>query len=144
MSTQFKLDSLQAVGVQEEEGAWVDITHPGTGEPLYLGGQKEKPLRIKVVGSYSETYRNLVKKQKNELYKNPRRQMDADLSERKELSTLSTCTIEWEGAFDDTGAPIPFSRQNVEAVYSAARFIADQVDTAITDHARFFVKSSGV
>lgn len=142
MGSAFKLDSLAAVAQREEEGQWVDVKHPD-GELLYLGGQKEQPLRIRVAGSYSKTYRDVEKRNREAAIKK-RGRSSADDLEKREVSTLAACTLEWAGAFDDAGTPIPLTKENAQTLYTVARFIAEQVDEAIGDHARFFEKSSPI
>lgn len=136
MGTPLKLNSLKAVETKEQEGAWVTITHPAGG-PLFLGGQKEVPFSVKIVGSYSTTAREQRKKNREEA-RSRRSKLDIDEVEDKELSALVDCTLEWKGAFDDDGAVIPFTRENVAAVYTSAEFIKDQVDAEGGNHARFF------
>lgn len=137
MST-LKLDSLAQVAAVEEEGRWVDINHPAGG-PLYLGGQTEVPFSVRIAGSYSKTARAAQKKVRAENIKR-RGRADVDEIESRELSILAACTLEWKGAIDDNGAEIPFSKENVKALYAVAPFIADQVDAEGGDHARFFEK----
>lgn len=140
MGTPLKLASLAAVAIREEEGEWIDILHP-SGDLLYLGGQTKKHLRIRVVGSYSKTYRNAEKRERDAAMKRSGR-MDSDEQDRRGKVILAACTLEWDGALDDDGKEIPLTKENAQALYTAAEFIADQVDRKIVDHASFFSPSS--
>jgi len=133
------LGSLTSVAEQEEEGHWVEIDHP-SGGPLCMGKQ-DQPLRIKVVGSYSKTYRTNAKRQHQELLQKRGKFSESD-KERRDLDTLVVCTKAWEHAYDDKGKAIPFNADNVRILYAQAPFIFDQVDSAIVDHAAFFPSSS--
>lgn len=137
MGTPLKIDSLGAVAAAEEEGRWVTIKHPGTQEPLYLGGQETIPFQVRVAGPYSQTAKAEQKKNREASLKR-RSRPDVDEVEHKEISVLAACTLEWRGAFDDEGAVIPLTKANAHAIYAAAPFIADQVDAEGGDHARFF------
>ncbi len=128
---QFKLDSLKEVETTEEAGTWVDVKHPNGGT-LYLGKQKKTPLRIKVAGRYSKKYRQAQKAANKAIG------FKGDDDDARGVEVLSRITMEWDGAFDDEGTPIPLTKENAAVLYRAAFFIAEQVDLATLEHERFF------
>lgn len=131
------LASLSAIETAEDEGAQIDIQHPAGG-PFHMGGQKETPLVIKVVGRHSPTYRAAVKAGRDRALKRGGLRLSAEEQDERELAILAACTLSWDGAFDDDGIAIPFNRENAVTLYRVGRFIAEQIDIAIGDHERFF------
>lgn len=134
----FDLDNFESLA--SEEGAWMDVCDPATGEPVL--NDAGKPVRIRLVGVDSPRYRA-----KQHEYMNRRlskmkvnlgtaAQMEAD-----GLDLVTACTVGWEGMIKG-GKPWDYSPANARALYAtpALRFIKEQADTFIGERSNFLPK----
>lgn len=139
----FNLKSLESIADREELGAWVDVENE-IGEPMFMGGQFERQLRIKVVGTHSHRFRALEAKARDRAVREGRRGIaaSADVLKERELVDLAEMTLEWEAAIDDNGTEIPLSIENAAMLYRVAPHVFRQINQASDEHRRFFPSSS--
>jgi hypothetical protein len=126
-----------------EEGSPVEIEHPVTGAPIL--NDDGKPWTIYVRGEDSPSVRDMLKRQHNKFTERLRKRGqlgDADSAEQERVEKMQAATIRWENAPDLDSEPFPYSNANARKLYSDPRFpwVAEQVQSAMTDRKRFFSK----
>ncbi len=136
----FDLKTASPVSVLEDEGAWIEINGI-EGEPM-LWGPEKKPVRIRVVGSYSKLYRRLTHAQTTKAVKRRTTQITGELLHKQRMEVISGCVLAWEGFFNGPGVELPFARENVKLVLEGYPYILEQVEAAIEDHEAFTGASS--
>lgn len=128
--------------VSEDTGTIVHFTD-AAGEPLYDGeGDTKTPVTALVVGTYSERYRKALKKVTDQNIRANRMGERVD-SERVDANTFrleAASIIEW--SFTANGQSFPITADNWKALVAKQPQWQDQVASAMTAHARFFVKKS--
>ena len=131
----FRLDTASARAAREDEGVTVELLDID-GTPLTFGDDS-RPVTMRVAGSYSTVYRKAFERARDQALAKRRRSTN-DEAWRQALEVNAACVLAWDGFYTDGGQPIPFTPANVLAVLEAAPWIREQVEQAITDHARFF------
>ncbi|AUR90857.1 hypothetical protein NVP1151O_16 [Vibrio phage 1.151.O._10N.222.46.B1] len=125
----FTLDNLDTESAQEQ-GAWLHLVNPATGELAYLDEEQTKPCRIKFKGWHSEAGKESALKGRNKMMKEAVKQGKGKNKQTKELTiadlkenaitdaeTLEALAIDWENICGSDGKPIDFSKK---AFYNAA------------------------
>jgi hypothetical protein len=132
--------------VSEDAGTFVHFKDVA-GELLYDEegegeAKKRTPVGAQVAGTYSERYRTAQKKLKEQNIRAARRgaEYDADRLDEGTLELEAAVIIRW--TFTAGGAPFPITAANWKALVQKQPQWQDQVSAAMTDHARFFAKSS--
>jgi hypothetical protein len=114
------------------EGAWITLKHPATGEEL--------SGRIKIVGKDSTKFTQLSEEFKRKTLEDMKsnRTMSQRLENAQEQSDsiLVACTLDWDGMMLD-GKDLEFTESNVKMVYNRFNWIKEQIDVAIADRANF-------
>lgn len=120
-----------------EQGYELTLSHPKTGEPT--------PMKITVLGADSDAYREKVRefqrRRADRMNKNRRLSVTPDEIEAETLEMLVAVTTGWSG-FTLDGAALPFSGDNVRAIYRRFSWIREQVDQTVGDRANFLPKSA--
>lgn len=123
-----KLDLTKAAN----EGAWITLKHPATGEDL--------SGKIKVVGKDSTKFLQLSeeyrRKTLEDMKSNKTMAQKLEASQEQSDAILVACTLDWDGMMLD-GEDLPFTEANVKMVYQRFTWIKEQVDVAIADRANF-------
>jgi hypothetical protein len=114
------------------DGAWITLKHPATGEDL--------SGKIKVVGKDSTKFVQLSdeyrRKTLEDMKSNKTMAQKMESAQEQSDAILVACTIDWEGMMLD-GKDLPFSEFNVKMVYERFKWIKEQIDVAIADRANF-------
>lgn len=140
--TGFILSKAAEESAAEDEGAVVNLKDLSD-KPMTYGADPEKPVYIKVAGSYSSRAIKADEEFTRKTTKVGRRGGDVNehIATRGKF-ILAKCVIEWDGLFTDDGKPIPLSESNAIVVFTVAPWIYEQVLSASMDHERFFEKSA--
>ena len=110
------------------EGVWMNLEHPVTGEPL--------DVRIKLAGIDSDYYKKELRKQQNKKFKKGFRKLSAEELEADTIELLVACTLDWEGV-ELEGQALECNPENVRKIYKRFPWIREQVDNFINDRANF-------
>lgn len=109
-----------------EEGAWIDIKD--------FDGMKTD-FSIKVLGIDSKKFKaeinRLTKANENN------KVQDMDKLELSTIRTLVGITIDWEGAEDEEGNKIPFTKEMADVVYTNSPHVSQQVIEFAKDRTNF-------
>lgn len=123
----FKLSNLDTESAQEQ-GAWMHIIDPATGEPAYADLEQEKPVRIKYKGWLSQDGKEIGINGRNKLVQEavkkgkkkdePVMMSVADLEEnaKSDAETLTKLAIDWENIIDENGKEIKFNKETFKNV----------------------------
>jgi hypothetical protein len=128
--------------VSEDEGTVIHLKD-AAGELLFDGQEPERtPVTALVAGTYSQRYRKAQKKVRERNIRAARRNedLDGDALEDRELELEAACIIAW--TLTANGQPFPITMDNWKAVVAKQPQWREQVQQAMTDHARFFAKKS--
>ena len=110
------------------EGVWMTLEHPVTGEPL--------DVKIKLAGVDSDYYKKELRKQQNRKFKKGFRKMSAEELEADTIELLVACTLDWEGV-ELEGQALECNAENARKIYKRFPWIKEQVDNFINDRANF-------
>lgn len=132
------IGNSKVIAAAEDEGTAVHVRN-AAGEYEYFGANKDKPVTITVVGTYSARYRRIQEQVRDKSIKR-RGPIDGRIVEDQALDMLAGSIIEWEG-FEAGGIPFQFSRTNAIALLDSCPWIREQVEAAMNDHAAFFKAS---
>lgn len=119
-----------------EEGVWFTPSSLTGG----VIGKPHNPVKLKLLGPDSDTYRRLVRAQARRRLQSAVAGGETDTFAEEEAATfeiLSSCTVDWSGIQSTSGEPIPFSREAAEALYRGFPAIRDQVDGWISTRVNF-------
>lgn len=132
-----KKNSFNLSSLKFAEEATVELTHPVDGTVLH--GDDGEPLTVTVYGKYSDVYRKLTRRQKDEALaraqKNNRQKITSAQLEEKEIETLVACVKDWN--LTDGGTPLACEPGNIESVLEEYPWIKDQIDAAVHDEKNF-------
>ena len=130
----FDLATAAPVSELEEEGQWIEIV--GTEGEVLKWDNFTKIVRIKVIGSYSKTYRKLMHTQTTKAVKRKTTQITGELLARQRLEVVAGSVQDWEG-FYNGGKKMEPTRENVKIVLDGFPYIMEQVEAALEDHEAF-------
>lgn len=136
----FDLNESADVTTREDEGILVHL-RDAAGEKMYADEAQEKPVTMRVAGTYSEVYRKAREANRDKQLKKRSPHLDGDQLEDAALDEIAACVLSWEN-LNAGGKPLPFSKHNAVVVLKKARFIREQVEAAMSDHAAFFKPAS--
>lgn len=129
----FTLDSLDTE-TKQEQGAWLHLIDPATGQPAYIDEDQEKPCRVKLQGWESKAGKAVIVKARNKANRaiqksrNGKAKAEELTIEKLEQSAeddalaLSEMALDWENILDGSGKEVPFSK---EAMFNATKNILD-------------------
>jgi hypothetical protein len=127
------ITDAQAQAAQEDQGQTIEI-RTAAGEPELHDGT---PVTITVVGLYSDTYRRIYDRQREQIFKRGRRALTGEALRRQQIELVAACIRDWHG-FTNGGLPFPYTKDNAVALLNAVPWIREQVEEAMGDHAGFF------
>lgn len=110
------------------EGVWMDIEHPITGEVL--------DIKIKVAGIDSNIYRKKLREQQNKRIRKGFKNITAEELEAEAIELLVACTLDWKGV-EYEGQELECNPENIRKIYKEFPWIREQVDLFINDRANF-------
>lgn len=125
---------LQKIKEAQADDGWLDILHPQTGE--------KTPIRIHLAGPDSEVFRKADRRIKNRNLASLQKRgnqtrLTTEQIEANSIELLKAITLGWDGVTWG-GAPLEFSPENVETLYTEFSFIREQVDEFVGDRQNFF------
>lgn len=123
----FNIENLDTE-TKQEQGTWLHLVDPATGELAYADAKKTKPCRIKFKGWQSEAGKESVVKGRNKLMKaavakgkdnKPKELTLEDLKENavSDAQSLTALVIDWENIPGHDNKMVEFSKDNF---YNAA------------------------
>jgi hypothetical protein len=127
------------VTAKAEQGAWLTLRHPGTGDDL--------PVRIRLAGKDSKAWKDAEREYSDrrleEIQKRGKmgKVKTAQIEERG-IKLLAMATLEWEGV-ELNGQTLECTRQNAIRLYTEHVWITEQVDEFVGDRANFLVVADG-
>jgi hypothetical protein len=140
------MDVSTVTTVSEDEGTFVHFKD-AAGELLFdVEGEGEsavrKPVGVRVAGTYSSQYKKVTRKvrERNTKRRSRGMELDADVVDANGNEIVAACILDW--TFTANGQPFPITGDNWGALIAKQPQWEEQVDAAMVDHARFFVKSS--
>jgi predicted glycosyl hydrolase (DUF1957 family) len=128
---------------QAEEGAWLHLEHPTTGDPLETEGS---PVRVLLLGRDSAAYRKAAHKAQDARLKAAARGaagargLTAEVLERESIRVLAACVVDWEGIVVD-GEALEYSHAAAVELLERFDWIKQQVDAFVEDRANFLGES---
>lgn len=132
------LGEARKVQVAEDAGMVVELSDSTGEKMLYLDEHGDKaPVTMTTVGTYSKTFRHAKRAQTNRMLKNKTTQLTAEGLEEGAITLTARCVREWQGVFDANGGPLECNLANVTAVFTAAPWVLEQIDTAMGNHESF-------
>lgn len=138
MDFDFALDG-QDSRTLSQEGIWF-TPQAMRGGPL---GKADDPVRLKLLGPDSDTYRRLIRQQARRRMRDLATGAATDdeatfaREEADTLEILAACTVDWSGVFTSKGEAIPVSKEAAGALYRGFPHIRDQVDMWISNRGNF-------
>lgn len=133
-----EIGNTQDVAEREEEGTLVHVPDENGDEQFEGEGENRKPVTLRVVGSYSATYKRAREKQRNKNLKRGRSGVTAEALDEGELALHAACVKPEDfGPFTSKGTPFTYSSKNVVLLLQSAPWIEEKVVEAIYDHQRF-------
>ena len=126
-----------------DQGAWLHLKHPNTGDLLYLDADQlepSKPIKIKLAGKDSTNWKAAeqadLDRRLDQAQRNNKLSVKAQDVERRGLKILAAVTLEWENVMWD-GKPLSCSASTAEQLYNARTWIREQVDEFVADRKNF-------
>jgi NAD-specific glutamate dehydrogenase len=131
----FRLSTLDST-TKANEGVWVDIGDPRTGQPT--------GLQVKILGSDSKAYKATEKEIREQVMKGTSfNDADGELSIR---TTLDWRVVDAEGSYskplDDKGKEVPFSQEELKRAFEKYPTIRDQIVLKQKSRAVFMAAAS--
>jgi hypothetical protein len=122
---------------EREDAGTIVFVKDELGEPAFDGeGDAKRAVTIRVVGTYSPTYRRARRKVRDKNLKTIRNDYNAETLEDQETAIAAECIIEWSG-FTIGGRPFELTPKNAFALLKSHPWIYEQVFAAMNDHASF-------
>lgn len=134
----FDINQQADAGNIEDEGTFVHLE--GLDEKLLFftdSDGQEKPVGILVAGVHSRRYREIEGIQRKRRI--TKKDLTAARAVEDSIEKTAWCSLDWQG-FVDGDKPVPFSRENVAAIYRTCPWVLEQVSEAMQEHKRFLQK----
>jgi hypothetical protein len=132
------LNNLDVVKLANE-GAVLELLHPGTGEVLTdEKGKEPKAWFLRMLGSDSDIYRNTIKRrfERNQNKKNSK--IDLDEVQVRTAELLAKCTVDCY--IIENGKPIECSQSEMTRVYLKYPWLREQAEEAMADRSVLMTK----
>lgn len=129
----------KSVADREDEGTWVNIKN-AAGEAQFYGPAKS-PVRWRVAGTYSHTFRKAEAAQRERLMRTRRANLTGEQIRTNAIELEAACVLAWEG-MEDKGKAAPLTKDIAFTILNSAPWIRQDVTEAMNDHASFFPTSS--
>lgn len=125
------------LGSAAEEGAYLNLVHPISGEELEYQGE---PIRIFLKGNDSDTFK---KRLDFHMRKDGKRRGEKTIAEVEQQSCdlLAHVTTGWENVIWED-EPLEFSIENAKMLYKQRPWIRRQVDEFVAEAENFFSTNS--
>ena len=125
-----ELDSVKACN----DGADLNLYHPGTGEPL--------DIIIRCAGPDSDAFnranRKMQDKRLHQSMKGGKRRMSSEDLDEDTIELLAACTLSWNEHMVVDGERVEFSLDNARMIYRRFPWIREQVNRFVGDRSNFF------
>lgn len=143
MEHAMRISALKELVQQDEQTLTVPLVDAmGDSYKYTTADGAEADITWSVIGAQSKARRKAEDTESRKLLRASRTQMEPeDLRERRVTLALA-CSVGFTGWEDETGALLPFTRQNAREILAADERILDQVETAIAKHSSFLSKSA--
>ena len=112
-----------------EQGATLQVRHPVSGIEL-------EGVTIKVVGTDSKRFRDILKNKAREQMNRKNKPIDLQKAEKESIEMLAACTLGWTG-ISEGGTELQFSTENAIMMYKKYLWLREQVDEFMNDRANF-------
>lgn len=116
-----------------KDTAAIRLKHPVTGEYL-------PDIEITITGHDSAAFKNAIKTRAKAQLARTKKEIDLDANERDNIEVLAQCTTEWTG-ISEGGKELIYSFENAVKLYTKYGWIKEQIDSAISDRANFFINA---
>lgn len=121
----------------KEEGEFMPIYNPGTGEPLMTDDGKAE-IGIYLVGRDSKQYREAQRAITNRrLGRKGGAQLTAERLESEANEILAKCTVSWTKGIVFEGAELDFNYHNAKKLYDNLPWLKEQVDEFVSERSNF-------
>lgn len=135
------MDGVEDVSAREGQGRVVHITDP-SGEPAFYGeGENQKPVTVKIAGSYSPKYRQILDHQTQRMLKRRQSTITREQLAENRAELVAGCILEWDG-FLIKGEAFPLTKDNAMTLVKKAEWIRTQLEEAQNDHEGFSKNAS--
>lgn len=114
-----------------EEGSWLELEHPVTGEPL--------DIHIKLAGTDSDHYQKQLRKQQDKRLKKGFRKTKSEELENEGIELLVACTLEWKNVVHED-QELQCDAANVRWLYKNYKWIKEAVDEFVGDRSNFLLE----
>lgn len=118
---------------QENEGTVVHLQNV-RGEPIMDG---DKPVTVRIAGSYSAPYRKTQAAQTQRLLNKRRQKFTEEEFAANRAELVAACVLEWSGIDGEDGKPLPCTPINALKLVTDLPHVRDQLEEAQADHASF-------
>lgn len=133
---------LSQYDTAKDEGAVMQLRHPGTDQPLLDG---EAPITITLISRDSNQFQSLQRKVTNRRLqragKAGKLKVSIEEIEEDSIDLLVAATKGWQG-IEFKGSVLPYSPENARVLYEALPWVKEQVDAFINDRSNFLGNSS--
>ena len=138
MSKGIDIATTGDVTAREDEGTAVHICDESGQAATY---DNDRPVTIRVAGSYSKAYRRRAEAQTQRMFKRRQGTLNAEQWQQNRIELVAACVMSWEG-FVNNGQPFPCTKENAVLMLTRAPWILTQLEEAQADHAGFFKGAS--
>jgi hypothetical protein len=129
------------VAAREDAGTVVHVKDESGAKAYYTDGSgADRPVTIKIAGSYSARARRAQEASRDQMFK-LRGVPDGDDATVLALGVLVASILEWDGVFDDNDNPLLLTPDNAFVVLRDMPWVRDQLEAAHNNHAAFFKPS---
>ena len=111
-----------------DEGIWVNLEHPVTGETL--------DVALKLVGSDSAKYRERQREMQDKRLSKGKFKLSAAELETEAVGLIAACVVDWKNVVVDD-KPLACTDANVRKIIKEQKWVREQIDVAIADRANF-------
>lgn len=119
-----------------DEGSTLHLTHPVTGDFVYIDDKQTKPVTINLKGSDSKVFREAAQKMASQQRGKKGAEVDADVAIRSAADVYARVTTGWQNIYHD-GKEFEFNYKNAVHLYITYKEIRIQVGDFIADKANF-------
>lgn len=126
----FDIDLVTAA----DEGVWMHLEHPASGEYLYVGAEADKkPIRIKVLGRDGDRFRRHARNVAERMARvesKYRRAADIpdEISKDFDADWAGGLIVDWENVLEQDGTAIAYSAENAKALAKRLPWLRRQID----------------
>lgn len=133
--------NLQKETTTDEQPVPVELVDRKGNSYLSASG---KPWTWYVRGEYSKAAQRFERQLTDKALKRARRgdEFDADDAEQTAIDRIFAVSDRFENIEDASGAPVPFTKENVASILRAAPWLVPQIRKRMQGHADFFAKGS--